>query len=306
MRNLSIVVLLVGCVLWFSCEIPFGTGTASGYVKNSTDQSAISGANVNIGGEGGTTDGSGYYTISNIPTGTQTIAVTASGYNSYSNTVAIQAGSNPLSDIFLTPSPNGGEWQLIYSTTFSSNPNWTTNNSSRFYWGSSDYTYYMENYENSAEYTYTATSWNSNSIKLEFDLEITQEAWGTHLGIGLYDANTSVNGNFLEAHFGHDDGGKLVTIFYRDLNGLLYRHYYGDFLLNTWYHFVLIYDKSTNSASLTVIDKATGNEFCTLTATGLSTFSGLSKLGFTNVGTTAYQTTIKGKIDNVNYYNWVE
>jgi hypothetical protein len=122
----------------------------------------------------------------------------------------------------------------------------------------------------------------------------------------LYDSDVSTDGNFLEAHFGHDTGGKEACIYFRTQGGLSYRMFYDDYQLNLWYHFVLTYVKSTNTATLNVTEKSSGNPFCTITVTDMDNFSGLMNLGFSNVGTTAYNATFKCKIDNVNYYNWVE
>lgn len=199
---------------------------------------------------------------------------------------------------------DGGYWQLIYSTDFSTDPGWTTNNPSRFYWVSSDSTYFIESVMGSSDYTYIYTTWNSNSFKLVYDVNILYEIWGSRLGLGLYDPQMNEDySNYLEPHFGHDDGGKEACLHFSTQVGGGAPMYYGDYKLNTWYTFTAIYDKPSNTATLTVTEKETGIRICSIQATNLGSFSSLAKLGFSMIGTTPYGTRFKGKIDNVYYYN---
>ena len=201
----------------------------------------------------------------------------------------------------------GGYWQLIYSTDFSTDPGWTTNNPSRYYWVSSDSTYYMETVMGSSDYTYINTGWNQNSLQIVYDVNLSQEQWGSRLGLGIYDTLMHEDiSDYLEPHFGHDDGGKEACIHYSHQSGGGAPMHYGNYMLNTWYNFELTYDKSSNTATLIVKERDTGIQFCIINATGLGTFVGLTKLGFSMIGTTSYGTAFKGKIDNVFYYNWYD
>lgn len=198
-----------------------------------------------------------------------------------------------------------GYWELVYMTDFSSDPGWTKNNPSRYYWVSSDSTYYIETVMGCSDYTYVDVGWNGNSFKIAYDVNLSQEQWGSRLGLGLYDPLMDEdNSDYLETHFGHDDGGKEACIRF-GYEGLHYAQmYYGDYSLNTWYTFEAVYDKSMNTATLTVTERETGAPFCTIDVLNIGTFVGLTKLGFSMIGSTPYGTAFKGRIDNVSYYNW--
>jgi hypothetical protein len=315
--------LIAGCIictaLWLGCgsdkeppEVqitnPVNGSVVSGTVNvtaEASDNKSVERVEFYVDGSLASTSTSEPYSYSWLTTSLQ---------DSSSHTIYVKAydaaeneeTSQTVSVLVYNGGGGSGQWQLVYSTDFSSDPGWITNNSSRFFYSSSDNTYYMESYQGSDEYAYTTSSWNSSSIKLEFDIRIAQEEWGSHVGLGIYDSDISTDGNFLEAHFGDDSGGKEACIHYRSENGLSYQMYYGDYQLNVWYHFILIYYQSSDSAILTITEKSSGNQFCSMSATSLGNFSGLTRIGFSNVGTTPYWSTFICKIDNIYYYNWVE
>ncbi|SCG84500.1 bacillopeptidase F [Proteiniborus sp. DW1] len=72
---------------------PVQTGSMTGRITDYDTGYGISGARVSISGTSlyGITDNSGYYTINNIPVGTQQITVTADGYQAVSGSVTIEA-----------------------------------------------------------------------------------------------------------------------------------------------------------------------------------------------------------------------
>jgi len=68
--------------------------TLTGYVKDSSTGSGISGATVSIAGKSTITDSSGRYTIIGLRPGTYTVSASASGYSSYSKTITLEPGTN--------------------------------------------------------------------------------------------------------------------------------------------------------------------------------------------------------------------
>jgi len=78
-------------------------GTASGFVKDAVTRTGIEGATVTIGGKSNITDSNGAYLIENIPAGSQSIVVTALGYQDYNNSVTIEEGDNVIDDVLLEP-----------------------------------------------------------------------------------------------------------------------------------------------------------------------------------------------------------
>lgn len=192
------------------------------------------------------------------------------------------------------------EWQPLYSNTFCSNPEWKTNNPSRFNFSLDEGVYNVESHQGAEEYAFYEIPKNTNSIKLGFDIKILKGEWGSHVGVGIYDKDMSVKGNFIEAHFGWDDWGKEACLYLNSTVGQRYKMHYGDYKLDTWYHFELVYDKPSKSATLKVKERASGNPFCKINVNKIEDFTGLSRIGFSNVGTTPYKTTFKSKIDNVS------
>lgn len=91
-----IIRLLGLCGVVAFCSLPgaspcaaSGTGGVTGYVLDKSTKAAVAAAKVSIGGVTGTTNGSGYYNLSGIPSGTQTATATASGYLSASLSVSV-------------------------------------------------------------------------------------------------------------------------------------------------------------------------------------------------------------------------
>lgn len=74
------------------------TGTVEGIVSNGigatsiAEQAALSGVNVAIGSQSTTTDSTGFYRLSNVNAGRQTITATKSGYNTHTGSVTVDAG----------------------------------------------------------------------------------------------------------------------------------------------------------------------------------------------------------------------
>lgn len=82
------------------------TGSISGTVSNSVTLTGISGALVEVVGTGiGTTsDGTGAFSLSGIPTGSQTIRISAAGYDTVEGATILVEGVNPPQNVLLNPS----------------------------------------------------------------------------------------------------------------------------------------------------------------------------------------------------------
>lgn len=87
---------------------PTGYGTVTGTVTDAGTGAGLTGVAITVGGVSGTSS-AGTYTISNVPSGTQTVTATATGYNNYSSTVAVTADATATHNIAMTattPSPS--------------------------------------------------------------------------------------------------------------------------------------------------------------------------------------------------------
>jgi Tol biopolymer transport system component len=69
------------------------------------DQVAIEQATVEIGGQSGQTDANGAIILSDVPRGTQTLSVTRTGFEPYSQSVNVKRGRNDLGTVTLTETP---------------------------------------------------------------------------------------------------------------------------------------------------------------------------------------------------------
>jgi hypothetical protein len=110
LRSFVSVLALFAFVLTLGSGIPAsaagGSGTVTGKVVDATG-AAISSAGVSAGGKTTTTDATGKYTLSGVPTGTQSITATATFFTSKSVTVQVSA-SKTVTAPNLVLSPNYG------------------------------------------------------------------------------------------------------------------------------------------------------------------------------------------------------
>ena len=81
------------------------TGTIAGKVTNASNGAAIAGATVSVPNlAAATTDTSGNYSLHNVPTGSQTVTATKSGWGSRSVTVTVNSGATTTANIQLSTS----------------------------------------------------------------------------------------------------------------------------------------------------------------------------------------------------------
>jgi hypothetical protein len=78
-------------------------GSINGSVRNASNNQPIAGATVTAGGMTTTTDGGGNYTLNNVPTGSQSVSVTATDFNPNSVSVTVPPGATVTQNITLTP-----------------------------------------------------------------------------------------------------------------------------------------------------------------------------------------------------------
>ena len=83
------------------------SGSITGSVKT-TDGAAIAGASVGYGGGTATTDANGNYTLSGVPVGTVQLVASASGFQSVTQSVAVNGGATSTANFTLAAAPAGG------------------------------------------------------------------------------------------------------------------------------------------------------------------------------------------------------
>ncbi len=90
-------------------------GSVSGIVKNATNEVPISGVAVCVrtGALCDTTDGTGSYSIADVPAGPQTIDFTMSGFTALAETVTITAGATTTQSTALSPQLASGDMRIV-------------------------------------------------------------------------------------------------------------------------------------------------------------------------------------------------
>lgn len=188
----------------------------------------------------------------------------------------------------------------FYWTDLSSNPYWTTNNASRFYWSSG--TYYFDSWPGSEEYAYEPlTQWASNqSFAFEFDIKISSVQWGSCIDIGLYDSQMSRNSsNRINVSWGQDDTGVNIVLAATANGSFNQDMEWPSWSTNTWYHNTLIFNIPSNYITLVVYNRETGTHVATLLVPIPGSFSNTNRFALTNKGATNYGTHMTGRIDCV-------
>jgi acid phosphatase len=80
------------------------TGTITGRITSNATGAALSGASVSYSGGSTTTDGSGNYTLSNVPTGSVNVTASMTGFTSQTASVSVTSGTTSTRNFALAPS----------------------------------------------------------------------------------------------------------------------------------------------------------------------------------------------------------
>jgi hypothetical protein len=91
-------------------SIDTNPSTLKGIISDRFTAAKICGATVSVGNRSTTTDGTGFYQFTDLPSGSYDVVVSAGGYCSSCRftDIFVPAGSTDIFDIDLVPSPNGG------------------------------------------------------------------------------------------------------------------------------------------------------------------------------------------------------
>ncbi len=96
-------------------EAPVTCGDVSGTVRDASTGNVLSGAVVAVAGTSlsATSDSGGDFSIACVPAGTQTLATSATGYTSRTDSVEVVAGSTVTASIALVPLSSGGDITVV-------------------------------------------------------------------------------------------------------------------------------------------------------------------------------------------------
>ena len=100
---------------------PATTGSIAGVITDNSNGNPIEGATVSADtGQSDITDAVGNYTLTGVPTGTRTVTVSATGFDSVSPTTLVEDGLSSTLNISLTPSAVGGGTGALRGAVMSS------------------------------------------------------------------------------------------------------------------------------------------------------------------------------------------
>lgn len=167
-------------------------------------------------------------------------------------------------------------WKVIYSEDFSSDPSWTTDQPTNFYWESSTGTYFL--HETNApgtpdpnRYTYKIiTPYSGGPFRLEWDIEMLRVDWSAGIEFGMFSSLMAclptAGSARVGADWGRSDGGRAIAPYtHQDLNGTSNGSYAPQYDLDVWYHNVLEYDPETQTINLTVYVRGESIPFMVIT-----------------------------------------
>jgi hypothetical protein len=161
-------------------------------------------------------------------------------------------------------------WQVVYQTDFSTDPEWITDQPQNYYWNQPAGSYFVHNTNTYPGYfpnRYAGKTMDQpvGSFELRWDIQVTQCDWSSGLYFGVWDSslNWYVNcydtpaqvGEYIIVVIGSADAGRLIN-FYVAANGIyVYASTYPQWSLNEWYTFKLRYDSLTEIANIDVFDR---------------------------------------------------
>jgi hypothetical protein len=202
-----------------------------------------------------------------------------------------------------------GDWEPVYVTDFSKDPGWSTNNAARYYWDSNSETYHFSNVVGQNEYSFKQVGYSQSlDYKLVFDITVTGCEEGSHVHLGLMEPDMIENTpSRWEVRYHHVGAGETASIMYYAADGSSYgpgQDQPFPFVDGNTYHNELIYDHNLNILTLQVTENGSPVGVGTQQLTGVGPFTGIDRLGFTDVGDTYMPgITTEGFIDNFGLYS---
>lgn len=207
---------------------------------------------------------------------------------------------------------SGQVWQTVYQTDFSTDPGWVTNNSSLLHWDAAEESYYANqiNVNYAGNYAYYDVGHDGSSFRLEWDILVSSSQYASGLTFGIFDhdLNTNNSESYATVTFVRNDQGHVLGMKWcgaSQVNPQSVWENSSQWSLNTWYQVSLEYDSSSSTMTVSVTDRATGNPYCFLTASGVGPFdSDMGLIGNSNVRDGTYQVPgaqFTGRFDNVTF-----
>jgi hypothetical protein len=202
---------------------------------------------------------------------------------------------------------------VLYQTTFSTDPHWTTNNPSSDYWDPSMGMYHFAIEPSTGNYAWAPVDYNGGSFTLEYDVIFSQVDDGATFRLGFsYKEMDRLKGPNVVSEFTTTKYGKIMQLHVVTQNAKLIdvtsesASYGGstvNYVTNTTYHVIVIYDDDKKTVTERVTEKNTGKQVWSYYVNTYEPLRGMDRLYIGSVGD--YGVTFKyaiGFIDNVRLY----
>lgn len=156
-----------------------------------------------------------------------------------------------------------------YSTDFSTDPGWTTDQPSNYYWDSAGESYFMHAINtypgyNPNRYAGRTLPQPVDSFELQWDVKVTQCDWSSGLYFGVWDSSlqgsSSQGGESIRAVIGRADQGRFFNFEVTANGSGVASSVYPGWLLDTQYTFKISYDSEVQVANLSVLETVSAQE----------------------------------------------
>ena len=151
-----------------------------------------------------------------------------------------------------------GPWRTLYSTDFTTDPGWTSDDRQRIRWDPDSGTLHGLQFNTQGTYAYTELKdFDPNrSWRWECDFQINEDQWSAGLTFGLFDASLKYpNGAGMDLSIA--DGGNYVGLWSTPETPPGIR---SAWKTGNWYHGVMEFDADRKELTLTVTDKQSGGQ----------------------------------------------
>lgn len=210
---------------------------------------------------------------------------------------------------------------VIYSSDFSKDPGFTTNNPSRYYWDVTNQQYHFETEGGTNGYAFIPVELGDDPFTLEYDINISaiEDDGAVRFGITSTEMDISKAANILGI-FENGQYGKLMGLQVIDQNNHLYETkslysmYCGEqrdcetkqFEENVTYHVEIRYNKELRQADIKVTEMTSGGLAWGFFVPLGQDLHSLSRLAITTKGDYSLDNNAVGFIDNVELYTYRE
>jgi hypothetical protein len=219
--------------------------------------------------------------------------------------------------LLITPAPAMGTGTVIYSTDFSSDPGWVTNNPYTNRWDADRgmFRYFLQDSTNA--FIYKKVPYKGESFRLEYDLLPVQTQFQSSFRLGIGDADMYINqATIILSEFENSTYGNLMMLRTVDQTNqrrevTSYFQSYGgptvQFTDKTPYHVVLTFDRGRKEAGIQVSFLENRSTLWGYTVDSVRSLGAMDRIVISTIGdyTNPYSAA-EGYLDNVTFQIYPE